>query len=62
MSEDITWCMDWGCACMKCERNPKHIKLPIDHSYALLEGTEDCYKTQNRGEDDIKGGDGIRRK
>lgn len=54
MSEDITWCGNWDCQYMKCVRNPKHIKLPIDHSYALLEGTEDCYKVQNRIAEDAE--------
>ena len=45
-SEDITYCMNENCKEMKCFRNPKHIKLPIMHSFADLEGTEDCYKTR----------------
>lgn len=43
MNEDITYCMS-ECNDMKCFRNNKHIKLPIPHSYAFLEGTEDCHK------------------
>lgn len=35
-SEDITFCANKGCASMKCERNPKHIKLQIPHSFALF--------------------------
>ena len=50
MNEDITYCMS-ECNDMKCFRNNKHIKLPIPHSYAFLEGTEDCHKIkQNEGE------------
>ena len=48
MSEDITWCCNWDCEYLKCIRNPKHIRLQIDHSYAVLEGTKDCYRTLNR--------------
>ena len=40
-SEDITFCANCGCRDMKCERNPKHIWLPIPHSFALF---EDCIK------------------
>lgn len=46
MSEDITYYMS-ECNDMKCFRNSKHIKLPIPHSYAFLEGTKDCHKIQN---------------
>lgn len=28
-SEDITFCANKGCPDMKCDRNPKHIKLLI---------------------------------
>lgn len=35
-SEDITFCANIGCADMKCERNPKHIRLRITHSFALF--------------------------
>lgn len=35
-SEDITFCANKGCPNMKCERNPKHIRLPISHSFALF--------------------------
>ena len=45
-SEDITYCMNENCNEMKCFRNPKHIKQMIPHSFAFLEGTEDCYKTR----------------
>lgn len=37
-SEDITFCFNWNCRRMKCERNPKHIRLDIPHSFAQLEG------------------------
>lgn len=46
MSEDITYCLS-ECNDMKCFRNKRHIKLPIHHSFAFLEGTEDCHKMQN---------------
>ena len=36
MSEDITFCANQGCPDMKCECNPKHIRLPIPHSFALF--------------------------
>lgn len=35
-SEDITFCANKGCTDMKCDRNPKHIKLPIPHSFSLF--------------------------
>lgn len=47
MNEDITYCMS-ECNDMKCFRNNKHIKLPIPHSYAFLEGTEDCHKIKQK--------------
>ena len=40
-SEDITFCANKGCTYMKCERNPKHIRLQIPHSFALF---TDCPK------------------
>ena len=40
-SEDITFCANAGCKDMKCERNMKHIWLPIPHSFALF---PDCPK------------------
>ena len=41
-SEDITFCAIRGCPDMKCERNPKHIRIfSIPHSYAFF---EDCPK------------------
>lgn len=43
-SEDITFCMNDKCDVMKCFRNQKHIRLPIPHLFAFLEGTEDCIK------------------
>lgn len=45
-SEDITFCMSDRCEYMKCIRNPKHIKLPIPHSYAWFEGTNECPVTK----------------
>lgn len=47
MNEDITYCMS-ECNDMKCFRNNKHIKLPIPHSYAFLEETEDCHKIKQK--------------
>jgi len=46
MTEDITYCTKQNCGYLRCERNQKHIKLPIPHSYAKLEGTEFCYKNR----------------
>lgn len=40
-SEDITFCANSRCKDMKCDRNMKHIRLPIDHSFALF---RDCPK------------------
>lgn len=40
-SEDITFCANKACTDMKCERNPRHIRLPIPHSFALF---TDCPK------------------
>ena len=44
-NEDITFCMNDKCDKMECFRNPKHVKLPIAHSFAWLDGTEHCPKT-----------------
>ena len=35
-SEDITFCSNVGCPDMNCERNPKLIRLPIPHSFAMF--------------------------
>lgn len=43
-SEDITFCMNDKCEEINCIRNPKRIRMLIPHSFAWLEGTEDCYK------------------
>ena len=43
-SEDITFCMNRKCNYKKCERNPKHIRLLIPHSFAYLEDTDYCPK------------------
>lgn len=41
-SEDITFCANRGCPDMKCECNPKHIRIfSIPHSYGFF---EDCPK------------------
>lgn len=45
--EDITFCFNRKCNIMKCIRNPKHINTSNGktfHSFAFLEGTEDCLK------------------
>lgn len=47
MSEDITYCSNNKCGYLRCERNQKHIKLPVPHSFAELDGTDLCYKAQN---------------
>ena len=47
MSEDITYCSNNKCGYLSCERNQKHIKLPVPHSFAELDGTDLCYKAQN---------------
>lgn len=41
MNEDITYCFV-DCPHLKCERNKKHIKLLIPHSFADLTGTGVC--------------------
>ena len=50
MTEDITYCSNNRCGYLRCERNPKHIKLPIPHSFEDLDRTELCYKAQNHVE------------
>lgn len=45
-SEDITFCANKKCAHMKCERNPKHIRLPIPHSFAYF---QDCPRWKENG-------------
>lgn len=45
-SEDITFCANQSCTDMKCERNPKHIRLLIPHSFALFNG---CPKWNDSG-------------
>ena len=45
--QDITWCMNGGCKEEKCMRNQIHItNRGIPHSFAYMDGTEDCYKYQ----------------
>lgn len=46
MSEDITFCANHNCNDMDCMRNPKHIKLPIWHSFSLF---PKCPKWSNKG-------------
>ena len=48
MTEDITYCSNNKCGYLRCERNPKHIKLPIPHSFAELDRTDLCYKAASR--------------
>lgn len=45
-NEDITFCANKNCGDMKCYRNPKHIKLPIPHSFALF---TQCEKWTDKG-------------
>lgn len=45
-SEDITFCANISCSDMKCERNMKHIKQPIPHSFALF---TKCRKWKKNG-------------
>lgn len=47
MTEDVAYCSNKKCGYLRCERNQKHIKLPIPHSFADLDGTKSCYKVQN---------------
>lgn len=52
-SEDITFCFNRKCNILKCIRNPKHIKASHGkpyHSFAFLEGTEDCLKAGEQNE------------
>ena len=35
-SEDITFCANRSCNRMTCERNPKHIKHLLQHSFAMF--------------------------
>lgn len=44
MTEDITYCSRSNCCYLRCERNHKHIKQSVPHSFAELEGTNYCYK------------------
>ena len=48
MSEDITFCANYNCEDIGCERNPKNIRLPIPHTFALY---TDCQKWNNNGAD-----------
>lgn len=57
-SEDITFCANTGCKDMGCERNTKHIRLDIPHSFALF---PDCKKWEVGNETwltDERDGDG----
>ena len=40
-SEDICFCANSNCPDMKCDRNMKHIKLAIPHSFSIF---QECYK------------------
>ncbi len=47
-SEDITYCAKKDCRRLSCERNPKNIRcFGIPHSYALLENTVYCPKSDS---------------
>ena len=50
-SDDITFCVS-ECDNKSCFRHPSNIKVPdIPHSFAYLEGTEDCPKCGTRLEE-----------
>lgn len=36
-SEDITFCANRECSELKCDRNPKRIRLQIPHSFSAFE-------------------------
>lgn len=56
-SEDITFCANDKCEVMECVRNPKHIKQHWrEHSFAFLEGTEDCLKKEKKKEKVVQHG------
>lgn len=43
MSEDITYCANWGCKVTRCRRNRANVKhRELLHGYTWLEGTEFC--------------------
>lgn len=46
-SEDITFCANKNCRDMNCYRNPKHIKLLIDHSFSMF---TNCPKWKDAGD------------
>lgn len=49
MSEDITFCTNGNCKMTRCFRNKKNIKrFDIPHSFAELEGTEQCPSFKNK--------------
>ena len=49
MSDDMTFCSNNKCGRLRCERNPKRIKVHyIPHSFMELDGTEYCYKVINK--------------
>lgn len=53
MNEDITFCFS-DCKITKCIRNKKNIKhQEIPHSYAFLEGTDCCIKTNEGSDGDV---------
>jgi len=45
-SEDIIFCANENCEDLKCDRNKKHIKLPISHSFSLF---NQCPKWSDEG-------------
>lgn len=51
-TDDITWCSNRRCKCMKCYRNSKHIRKDIPPykplSFVNFEGTQYCLKEKER--------------
>ena len=45
-NEDITFCANKNCSYLECIRNPKNIKLPIPHSFAMF---TECSKWNDNG-------------
>lgn len=55
MSEDITYCANWGCKVTRCKRNRANVKhRELLHSYAWLEGTEFCPEFPNENKEVIE--------
>lgn len=56
-SDDITWCDNRKCTCMKCELNVKHRRSELgkyNYSVAHFEGTQYCAKMQREKERERK--------